>query len=98
VHVLSRTREQLVATLQSPQLRRTLDVFSAALVSGRLDLRHFGLDPQVEYNLWQRIPAALLNVCVVLQMHMPAACMRATADDCQLAAHLLTEETRAANI
>lgn len=43
----SRTREQAVATLQSPQFRRTLDVFSAALVSGRLDLRHFGLDPQV---------------------------------------------------
>ena len=42
-----RTREQAVATLQSPQFRRTLDVFSAALVSGRLDLRHFGLDPQV---------------------------------------------------
>lgn len=36
-----------MATLQSPQFRRTLDVFSAALTSGRLDLRHFGLDPQV---------------------------------------------------
>jgi hypothetical protein len=48
VHICeSRTREQAVATLQSPQFRRTLDVFSAALVSGRLDLRHFGLDPQV---------------------------------------------------
>ncbi len=45
-----RTREQAVATLQSPQFRRTLDVFSAALVSGRLDLRHFGLDPQVGFS------------------------------------------------
>ena len=50
----SRTREQAVATLQSPQFRRTLDVFSAALVSGRLDLRHFGLDPQVEFTISSR--------------------------------------------
>lgn len=46
-HLHCRSREQAVATLQSPQFRRTLDVFSAALVSGRLDLRHFGLHPQV---------------------------------------------------
>lgn len=46
-HVSCRSQEQLIATLQSPQFRRVLDVFNAALVSGRLDLRHFGLDPKV---------------------------------------------------
>ena len=46
-----RSREQAVATLRSPQFRRALDVFTAALVSGRLDLRHFGLDPKVWVSL-----------------------------------------------
>ncbi len=41
-----RSTEQAVATLQSPQFRHALDVFSTALVSGRLDLRHFGLEPK----------------------------------------------------
>lgn len=41
-----RSAEQLALLLQSPQLRRQLDHFHAALVSGQLDLRHFGLDAE----------------------------------------------------
>ena len=41
-----RSAEQLALLLQSPQLRRQLDQFHAALVSGQLDLRHFGLDAE----------------------------------------------------
>jgi hypothetical protein len=80
-----RTREQAVATLQSPQFRRTLDVFSAALVSGRLDLRHFGLDPQVGFPRptsfcgRKLIPRHSLLVLQSTQVLVTAACMASRA-------------------
>ena len=48
---ICRSAGDLVRTMQSPQFRRALDVFSAALTSGRLDLRHFGLQPNVSLCL-----------------------------------------------
>ena len=43
---MRRSPEQLTVLLQSPQFRRQMDQFHAALVTGQLDLRHFGLDAE----------------------------------------------------
>ena len=42
-----RSPEQLASLLRSPQFRRQLHAFHAALTSGQMDMRLFGLNPQV---------------------------------------------------
>ena len=46
-----RSPEQLASLLRSPQFRRQLHAFHSAFASGQLDMRLFGLNPQVRRGL-----------------------------------------------